>query len=158
MRPETLLALLRDSSDGYRAFVAPDLRRFACWCARDAGAEADVIAHRVVYAAEKAAAGTLTAQSLARERQAASGAAAGAGTIGLPRRIPGAALQFAAFSTAEADPLEAARLAAHYAALSVEWRDGAPAAVAMRMRQTSALRYFVCNPFIAGAWRQYCVA
>ena len=150
MRPETLLDILGHGSPEYLAFIAPQVRRFACWCARDAGAASTgALPHRVLHAAEKSAAGELSAALLAAERRSASGLAAGAGSVGLPRRAPAAALQLAAIRAADENPFEAARAAAHYAALAVELREGEAAAIVMRLRQASALRFFIPNPFIS---------
>jgi hypothetical protein len=149
MRPETLLDILGQGSPEYLAFIAPQARRFACWCARDAGAASTgALPHRVLHAAEKNAAGELSPALLAAERRSAAGLATGAGTIGLPRRAPSAALHLAAIRTADDNPFEAARAAAHYAALAVELRDGEAAGILMRLRQASALRFFILNPFI----------
>jgi hypothetical protein len=149
MRPETLLELLQPAPADYRAFIAADLRRFACWCARDAGAaEAGAIPYRVVHAAEKAAAGQLPLRLLAAERHSASDLAAAADTIGVRHRCWTAAVQLAAIRTADADPLDAAHGAAHYAALAAVLRDGEPAGIVMRVRLAAALRFFIPNPFI----------
>jgi hypothetical protein len=148
LRPETLLEMLQPAPADYRAFIASDLRRFACWCARDAGAaEAGAIPYRVLHAAEKAAAGQLPLRLLAAERHSASDLAAAAGTIGVRQRSWPAAVQLAAIVTADHDPLDAARGAAYYAALAAVLRDGEPAGIVVRMRLSSALRFFISNPF-----------
>jgi hypothetical protein len=149
MRPETLIDILKRGSPEYLTSIAPDLRQFACWCARDAGAATSGdLPHRVLHAAEKHAQGKLPHGILAAERRAAIGLAAGAGTVGLPRRQPAAALQLAAIRTADEDPFEAARGAAYYSALAEVFREGEAAAVVTRLRQASAFRFFIPNPFI----------
>lgn len=159
IRPETLLDILRLGSTEYLAFIAPDLRSFACWCARDAGAaSAGAVPHRVLHAAERFAAGMLPAAALAAEKRSAAGLASSAAGIGLRRRNPVAALQLAAVNTATEDPFEAARLAAHFAALAAVLRDGEPAGLVARMRQASALRFFIPNPFTKEASRGCAVA
>jgi DNA-binding NarL/FixJ family response regulator len=152
MRPETLLELLQPAPADYRAFIASDLRRFACWCARDAGAaEAGAIPYRVVHAAEKAAAGQLPLRLLAAERRSAVDLATAAGTLGVRQRNWTSAVALAAIVTADDDQREAARGAAHYAALAAVLRDGAPAGIVMRIRLAAALRFFIPNPFTRDA-------
>jgi hypothetical protein len=159
MRPETLLQMLRHTSPEFVDYIGPDVRRFACWCARDAGAaSAGALPHRVLHAAEKYAAGELPPALLAAERRSAAGLASAAGTIGLSRCQPSAALQLAAIRTADEDPFEAARAAAHLSALAAIWRDGEPAGVVVRIRQASGLRFFIPNPFIPEGSLAYAVA
>lgn len=156
VRPETLLDLLQRTSPAFLAHIATDIRGFACWCARDAGAaSAGGVPHRVLHAAERFAAGTLPPGILAAERRAAAGVAADARDVGLSRRQPSAALQLAAITTAEENPLEAARAASHYAALAAVLREGEPAGLVVRIRQASALRFFIPNPFKPEARRVY---
>lgn len=148
-RAETLLDVLQDGSPEYLAFIAADLRRFACWCARDAGAaSAGVVAHRVLHAAEKYADGMLSASALSAEHASAAGIASSAGTIGLRLRKPLAALILAAVRTADADAIQAARGATYFAALAAVLREGEGAGVVVRLRQVSALRFFIPNPFV----------
>jgi hypothetical protein len=159
MRPETLLQMLRHTSPAFLDYIGPDVRRFACWCARDAGAASTgPLPHRVLHAAEKYAAGELPPALLAAERRSAAGLASAAVTFGLGRCQPSAALQLAAIRTADEDPFEAARAVAHYSALAAIWRDGEQAGVIVRMRQASALRFFIPNPFIPAGSRLHAVA
>jgi len=149
LRAETLLEMLQHGSPEYLASIAPEARRFACWCARDAGAaSAGVLPHRVLHSAEKHAAGTLPLALLKAERKSAAGLASSAVTIGLRLRKPLAALILAAVRTADDDPFAAARGAAYFAALATELREGESAALVMRMRQAATLRFFIPNPFI----------
>jgi hypothetical protein len=149
-RPETLLDILQCGTPEYLERISPDIRRFACWCARDAGAtSACVIAHRVLHAAERHASGNLSARLLAAERRSVDKLVAGAHGIGLRLRHPLAAHRLAAIRTADEDPFVAARAAAHYAALAVGLREGDASAIVMCMRQASALRFFIPNPFIS---------
>jgi len=151
-QPETLLDIVQRGSPAYLAFIAPNLRRFACWCARDAGAaEAGAIPYRVLHAAEKAADGQLPMRLLAAERHSASDIARAAGTIGLRHRHWTAAVQLAAIQTADPDALDAARGAVHYAALAAVLRNGEPAGIVRRIRLAAALRFFVANPFTRDA-------
>lgn len=148
-RAETLLDLLQGGSPDYLLFIAEDLRRFACWCARDAGAAAaGAVPHRVLHAAEKYANGMLSLSALKAEHASATGLASSAGTIGLKLRKPMAALILAAVRTADVDPFAAARGATYFSALAVVLRDGEAAAIVTRLRQVSALRFFIPNPFI----------
>lgn len=149
MRPNTLLELLRTTSPEYFGTLGPELRQFACWCARDAGAASrSVPVHRVLHTAERYAAGEATAALLAAERRAVSGIASMTMKHGLPRRLPGAAAELAAIRAADEDPFEAALWASHYAALAAVLKDGEHAGVTARLRQASALRFFVPNPFV----------
>lgn len=159
IRPETLLELLQPAPADYRAFIASDLRRFACWCARDAGAaEAGPIPYRVLHAAEKAAAGQLPLRLLAAERQSASDIATAAFTLGVRQRCWTAAVQLAAIVTADPDALDAASGAVHYAALAAVLRHGEPAGIVRRVRLAAALRFFIANPFTRDASRHSSVA
>ena len=158
-RPETLLRMLSRTPPAFMVFIGPDVRRFACWCARDAGAaETGEVSHRVLHTAEKYADGKLPASVLAAEKRAAAELEKAAESVGLSRRQPSAALQLAAIWTGHEHPFTAAEAAAHYTALAALWQDGEHAEAALRMRQASALRYFVTDPSIPEVHRGYAVA
>lgn len=159
MRPDSLLQLIRQASPDFVNYAGPDLRRFACWCARDAAAAAaGALAHRILHAAEKYALGLLSPEMLAAERRSVQGLAAGAGTVGLRKGFPTAAIQLAAIRTADEDPFEAAKWASHYAVLAGILRDGESAGVVIRLRLSAALRFFISNPFVREDRVGYAVA
>ena len=152
-RPETLLKMLWATSPQFVHSIAPDIRRFACWCARDAGAASTgAVPHRVLHAAEKFAAGNLPAAALAAEKRSAAGLEEVA-DADAARHQPVAALQLAAIWTAHERAFEAAGAAVHYTVLAALWRDGESAAAALRIRQAAALRFFVPHPLVPEAHR-----
>jgi len=131
------------------------LRLFACWCARQAN---DLLDNRpllrVVLVAEEFARGFATVEELKAAREADSGRAAGAGVIGLPRRIPGAAAQLSAWHTSNDDALRAAYWSASYTVCAASFaacsRKESDAESAASSLQASQLKQMVGNPFHLG--------
>jgi hypothetical protein len=93
------------------------LRLFACWCARHAGAAVgDETSARLLATAEEFASGIVTSAALDEARARGTRGACAAGIQGLPRFIPTAAAQLAVWHTTNQHALDAARLAAYFAA------------------------------------------
>ena len=88
------------------------LRRFACWCAVEAGADAEDVF--VVYATALAG-GRTPSRGLRRQRDAQQLWLATAGSEGMPRCIPVAAASLAAWYAGDDDIFAGARWAAEFA-------------------------------------------
>ena len=113
-RVDWLLAVLNGASeDGKLAGdVDPALRRFACWCAVEAGADATDLV--MVYATALAE-GRTPPRAITRSRNSRRDWLACAGVQGLPRCIPVAARSLAAWHAGADDASVGAWWAAHYA-------------------------------------------
>jgi hypothetical protein len=131
-RVDWLLHVLADAApEGIVADdVRPALRRFACWSAVEAGADAEDVL--LVYATALAG-GRTPSRALREQRNVRQAWVAVAGTEGMPRCIPVAAASLAAWYAGDDDVFAGARWAADFAiratvfseaeAWAPHWRD-----------------------------------
>ncbi len=117
-RADDMIRLLRRGV--IRKGVEIPLRQFACWCARDVGATAD--AYPTLAAAEAYIDRRISRTQMLSTRQQALGGVGGAGVIGLPRWIVGAAVQLAAFHACSDDAIDAAEQCSRFHALGTAFR------------------------------------
>jgi len=103
--------------------MGPVCRAFACWAARRAwGIVGCRPCEDVVLAVEAYARDEIGFTEVCRARQAAAGGVAGAGTCGMPRAIPAAAAQIAAWHTADDSAEAAAQLVIQHVACAAGFR------------------------------------
>jgi hypothetical protein len=116
-----LLALLRRHAADRLAKGEWDiaLRRFACWCVTDADRGSLWLE---VQTAERFIAGRCAADELTKQQTRSRGAATGAGVCGLPKAIPAAAVQIAAWHTCDLNAFDAAWWTSHFAARAAVFR------------------------------------
>jgi hypothetical protein len=129
-RADWMLYVLRHNARRLDVALRVALREFACWCARDIGATPQMFP--ALGAAEAHVQGRLSEAAMKSAREATSGGASGALTVGLPRCSPIACAQLAAFHSCSHDPHSAAEGASRFNALAKAFQHASESAVALK--------------------------